>query len=207
MERLYYASVFILKMAYLNALMIVFSLIGCVTFGIFPSLTALFFIVRKWQFGENNINTAKTFWNVFRKEFLRSNAVGWLFTLVGMILYINLSLANLLETSLVHFSYYPILMVFILFLAISILIIPVYLHFQTSLWGMAKLAFLFLFISPKNTLLIATASFLFLLVMRMIPGFIPVVGVSGFAYIIMYFSLRIFNQVTELTGDSLQKSM
>ncbi|UOQ86756.1 YesL family protein [Gracilibacillus salinarum] len=205
MERLYYASVFILRMAYLNGLMIVFSLIGCVIFGIFPALTALFFIVRKWQLGDHHSHTARTFWTVFKEEFLRSNAIGWLFTLIGMLLYVNLSLANLLESSPVHLSYYPILTVFILFISMSLLIIPVHLHFEASMWGTIKHTFLFLFISPKNTIFVAAASFLFFLVMRTIPGFIPVVGVSGCAYIIMYFSLRIFDQVTSLTANSLEK--
>lgn len=198
MERLYYASEAILKLAYVNVLAIASSLLGIVVFGIFPAITATFSVVRKWLTGYSDIAITKHFFKVYRREFLKSNLVGWCFTLIGGVLYINLSIAEIINQEMIHLSYYPILAVFILFLCLSLFVIPVYLHYKASVLSVIRHSFIMLFIQPLNTVLMLAGIIFFYLTINTIPGLIPIFGISGFVFIIMYFSLRTFERVSEI---------
>ncbi|MGP4038486.1 YesL family protein [Gracilibacillus sp. D59] len=200
MERVYYLAEFVLRVVYLNILVIVFSLLGLIFFGFFPAMTAAFYIVRKWLTGYSDIKITKHFYKVFKKEFFKSNGVGLLLTMIGLLLYINLTIADMINHSLVHLSYFPILTVFVLFLCLSLFVIPIYIHFRSSLLSVIKHAFLLLFVDPLNTLLLLITVSIFCMIMKTIPGFIPVCGLSGLALIVMHFSLKTFEKVTIIQG-------
>ncbi|QGH35874.1 DUF624 domain-containing protein [Gracilibacillus salitolerans] len=201
MERVYYLADFVLRVVYLNMLAITFSLLGLLFFGLFPAMTATFYIVRKWLTGESDIKITKKFYSVFKKEFFKSNGVGWLLTLIGLLLYINLSIANVISHSLLQLSYFPILTVFVLFVCLCLFIIPVHIHFRASLVSILKHAFLLLFVHPLNTLLLLITVSMFCMMMKTIPGLIPVCGLSGFVLIVMHFSLKTFDKVTTIQGE------
>ncbi|WP_245780723.1 YesL family protein [Gracilibacillus orientalis] len=196
MERMYYFAEFVLRVVYLNMLAITFSLLGLIFFGLFPAMTATFYIVRKWLTGYSDIKITKNFYTVFKQEFFKSNGVGWLLTLIGLLLYINLTIADVINHSLVQLSYFPILTIFVLFLFLCLFIIPIYIHFRSSFFSVLKHAFLLLFISPLNTVLMLITVSMFCMMMKTIPGFIPVCGLSGFVLIVMHFSLKTFEKVT-----------
>ncbi|WP_018930383.1 YesL family protein [Gracilibacillus lacisalsi] len=200
MERVYYLADFIIKLVYLNILAFFFSLLGLVVFGVFPAVTATFYIVRKWLTGDSDIKITKNFYRIFKKELLRSNGIGWLLTIVGLLLYINLTIAEVINHSLIQISYYPILTVFILFLCLCLFVIPVYIHFRTSFLSVLKHAFLMIFVHPVNTLLLLITVSIFCMMMKTIPGFIPLCGFSGLVLIVMYFSLKTFERVTTIQG-------
>lgn len=201
MERMYYFAESIIRLAYVNILAILFSLLGVVIFGVFPALMATFFIIRKWLIGYSDIHITKHFWLTFKQEFLRSNLLGWLLTVLGLLLYINLSIAEVIGHSMIQLSYYPITIVFIAFLCLCLFVAPVYIHFQVSVLATIKQAFLLLFVHPLNTLLMIGAIVVLYTIMKTVPGFIPIFGISGFVFIIMWFSLKTFDKVIHLKKE------
>lgn len=201
MERMYYVAESIIRLVYVNILAILFSLSGVIIFGFFPAVMATFFIIRKWLIGYSDIHITKHFWQTFKREFLRSNVAGWLLTLLGLLLYINLSIAEVIGHSVIQLSYYPITIVFIIFLCLCLFVAPIYLHFQVSLAAAIKQAFLILFVHPLNTLFMIAVIVVLYTIMKIVPGFIPIFGISSYVFIIMWFSLRTFDRVNSLEKE------
>ncbi len=79
----------ITRLALLNLLWILFSIRGLFIAGIFPSTIASLSICRVWKEGNQNISMLKTFKQIYRKEFIASNILGWAITLMGLLLYLN----------------------------------------------------------------------------------------------------------------------
>ncbi|RSL35322.1 DUF624 domain-containing protein [Salibacterium salarium] len=86
---LYKISHWIMRLAHLNLLWILFTFIGLVAAGIFPSTTAMFTIVRDWVRGEHDKPIFSTFWATYKKEFSRSNLLGSIVLIIGIILYVD----------------------------------------------------------------------------------------------------------------------
>ncbi|OAK71238.1 YesL family protein [Lederbergia galactosidilytica] len=198
MERIYYFTDFILRMVYLNILAIIFTIAGGVVFGFFPAIVATFSISRKWLMGYSDIKITKNFWLFYKKEFVRSNVVGWILIVLGSLLFVNLSIAEIVNQAIIQASYYLILTVFLLFSSACLFIFPIYLHYKTSIPAIFKHACLLLFVHPINTLMLIGAVILYHYVMTILPGLIPFFSISLFSILVMFFSLRTFHRL----GDS-----
>src|SRR5690625_6922967 len=77
----------IMRLAYVNLLWILFTILGLGIFGIFPATIALFAVTRKWVMGDRDIPVFSTFWQTFRKEFLKSTLLGWVLFVIGYMIY------------------------------------------------------------------------------------------------------------------------
>lgn len=82
----------IMRFAYTNLLWLFFTLLGLGVFGIMPATAALFAVMRKWIQGQDNVPVLKTFWQEYKGEFFRSNLLGAVLALIGVIIYIDLAL-------------------------------------------------------------------------------------------------------------------
>ena len=87
---LYRIMVWITRLAYLHLLWILFTLAGAVIFGLFPSTTAMFAIVRDWLNGKTDRNLFSIFWIYFKAEFWKSNRLG--LVVIGLLLLISLDI-------------------------------------------------------------------------------------------------------------------
>ncbi|WP_163538635.1 YesL family protein [Gracilibacillus sp. YIM 98692] len=197
MERVYQLADWIMKIAYINLLAIFFSMVGLFVFGFFPAIAATFAVLRKWLIGYSDIPITKTFWCCYKKEFFKSNLIGFILVTVGSLLFINLSIAEIMGHKIIQYSYYPILAVWIIFLSACLYVFPVSLHYHVSIKQIFKNAFLLLFVQPKNTIIMIASIIILYFLLISIPGLIPLFGVSLFAWIVMYFSLHTFNKLEE----------
>jgi uncharacterized membrane protein YesL len=85
---IYRICIWISKLAYINLLWILFSLIGLVVLGITPSTVGIFAVVRKWlREGIDHTPILQTYWTTYKKEFWRANLLGFVFLIIGIILY------------------------------------------------------------------------------------------------------------------------
>lgn len=207
MERIYRLADFIMKLAYLNLLAIFYTVIGLFIFGFFPALTALFYIVRKWLTGYSDIPITKNFWFAYKKEFVRSNVIGAILFLSGLLLFINLSIAEVVNEPIIRFSYYILLLVTILFACMCLYVFPVYVHFNGSMVQMFKNAFLFLFVQPIHTVcMVAGGVIILYFMLRFVPGLIPFFSMSIFAFIVMFFSLRKFERIVRVADSEVTQA-
>src|SRR4051812_27089176 len=80
----YRLSDWIMRLAYVNLLWFSFTLLGGIIFGIMPATIALFAITRKWEMDkEEDFPIFKTFWESYRKDFIKANLLGVFLFIAG----------------------------------------------------------------------------------------------------------------------------
>ncbi|MFD2044804.1 YesL family protein [Ornithinibacillus salinisoli] len=192
---LYTIFEWITRFAYVNLLWVLFSLVGGIIFGFFPSTIAMFAIVRDWLRGKPDLPIFKTYWNYFKSEFVKSNQLGIFITimliLVGLdLFYIQANLNNLLSwTSIPLFSF------ILLFLLLLFYIFPTYVHYDLKVARLLKNAFLIMLISPIHSLLIILCLVFVYFIMTAIPALFFIFGSITYAFITMWLCLHAFQKI------------
>lgn len=189
-----------IKLAYINLLWILFSLIGLVIFTVFPATIAMFTVIKKIanlteEEGED-IKVFSTFWRSFREEFFKANGYGLIFIAIGSLLYIDFIFLKLYNEQLQIL--FPLLFLFILVFFITLLFFfPVYVHYKLGYFQYLKQSFFIAMTSPVETILLVLSGGLIYVVGRMLPGIIPLFVGSVFAYASLVISKRSFVRVKE----------
>jgi len=80
----------ITRFAYVNLLWILFIIAGGIIFGVYPSTIAMFGMVRDWLRGNPDLPVFKTFWNYFKREFVKSNILGLFLNLIIVLIVLDL---------------------------------------------------------------------------------------------------------------------
>ncbi|RCW77275.1 YesL family protein [Saliterribacillus persicus] len=195
LERIYRFTDIIIRTAYINILVIIFSLLGLILFGFFPAIIAAFSIFRKWLTGYSDIAITKNFWRIYKREFIRGNLVGFIVVLIGGLLYINMSIAEVIQHDAIRLTYYPLLAVNILFLGMLIYLLPMYVHFDMKVIELFKNAFLCMFAMPLLTIILVVTVVLLYLLFTVIPGLLPFFGFSLFILVMMKGALISFERM------------
>lgn len=203
MEKIYRLADLIMRIAYINLLTLLFMLLGLVIFGFFPALTAAFYIIRKWLTGHSDIQITKNYWIIYKKEFLKSNIIGFILFVIGSLLYVNLSIAEVVQLKLIHYSYYPILLVTILFFCACLYVFPIYLHYNVSIIQIFKNSILLLFFRPLNTIFMIASVFLLYHLIMTIPGLIPFFSINIFVMITTFFALKTFQKLQMMQEEAV----
>ncbi|CAG9620943.1 YesL family protein [Sutcliffiella rhizosphaerae] len=177
----YNISQVIMRLAYLNILWILFTLLGGILFGIMPATTALFAVIRKYRQGFSDLPVFKTFWGYYKKEFLKSNVLGMLLFILGYLLYLNLTLLQG-EAWLSIGLRYVMLFFCVLFFIVILMIFQVYVQYNLKLFQYVKTALLIGLSYPHFILLMVAGIFLLQYLFFFIPGIIPFFGASLLAY-------------------------
>lgn len=175
-----------LKLFLLNLLWFIFSVLGLLVLGIFPATAALFAVMRKLLMQSEDISIFKLFWNSYKNEFLKSNLLGFVISFIGFLLYIDYRVLQQLSVNILHQSLTITSFILIfLYVLVSIYIFPIFVHFNMSTFGYIKHAFILAIARPLKTLLVIVGLAVILYVLRLVPGLIPVFGVSLFSLLIM----------------------
>ncbi|WP_413379938.1 YesL family protein [Alkalihalobacillus sp. 1P02AB] len=189
----YRISEWIMRLAYINLLWIFFTLIGFVVFGWMPATVAMFTVIRRWFMGETDVSIFKLFFTTYKKEFIKANLLGVLVGVVGYILYIDFQFINHVSGVLQLILTFVFVMVgFFYFVAVAYLI-PVFVHYDLKFFQYIKNAFLIGLLSPLMTIILVITLSLTYYVFWLVPGLIPVFGVSVFGCIMMgtaYFAFK-----------------
>lgn len=131
-----------MKVAYLNLLWFIFSILGLAILGVVPASVALLTVVRKWLMEDMDIPIFKIFSSTFRREFIRANLFGVIFFILFFILTINfrymISVDGLLQLILAVGLMINGILVFVT----SIYFLPVYVHYKLKFHEYFKHSFL-----------------------------------------------------------------
>ncbi|RDE26933.1 YesL family protein [Parageobacillus thermoglucosidasius] len=195
-SKLYRVCEWIARLAYINVLWILFTIVGLTLLGIAPATVALFTIVRKWLlFQDDGIPVFKTFVRTYKKEFWSANRIGLLFIAVAYILYIDvLYIAHVSAPWQLPFS--VALLIMLVFYAVTLLyVFPIYVHYELCFWQYVKYAFLIGMANPFMTLAMIISLGILLVVLLYVPGLIPFFSISIFALIVMGSALRVFRKL------------
>src|SRR5690625_1481322 len=192
----YRVSLVISRMAYINILWIIFTLLGLIVFGFMPATVGLFAVIRKWLMGEKDIPIFSTFWMNYRREFLKSNLLGLILFVIGYILYIDFTF--LPAGGFYTFIRVGLVMVTILYAIILLYIFPVYVHYEWKLRLYLKYALLLGAGHPHFTFLMIIGGGALYYVCTLIPGIIPFFSVSILAYIMMWTAYVVIKKMEDM---------
>ncbi|WP_453991119.1 YesL family protein [Bacillus nitroreducens] len=141
------------RLAYLNILWILFTIGGLVIFGVFPATIAMLATLRQF-INKNEPPVFKTFWTYYKKEFLGSNKLGLIISVIGLILYMNISFLQSTSSEMSGFLFYSSLVMCCIYILIICYAMASYVEFEQSLGTHLKNAFLITIYSPVPSLLI-----------------------------------------------------
>lgn len=188
-------AIWMLKVAYLNILWIGFTIIGLGLFGLFPSTGAMYTIVQKWLRKEQVEKIFITFWKTYKKEFISLNKFGLFFILIGYLLVYDFLFLQMNGDKLQWL--FPV----VGFIAISYILtllyfFPIYTQFEMKFFQYIKQSFLIGASSLLETILIFTACMALMILVKLIPGIIPIFTGSVLAVVVTWCSNRALHKIS-----------
>ncbi|OZU88346.1 hypothetical protein CIL03_11895 [Virgibacillus indicus] len=192
-------AMWMLKIAYLNLLWILFTFTGLIVFGLFPATGSMFEIVRKWMNQERDVRIFHEFWKNYRKEFIRLNGFALIFIAVGYFLYYDITFLR------INSGEFQLLIPVLIFIGVSYFItllffFPVYVHFDLKFFQYIKQSFLIAMTSPLEILLMIISVIALYIAVLFLPGIIPLFTGSVLAIAITFLSKRAFRRIERKKG-------
>lgn len=190
----YSFGVKLLKIIYLNFLWLFFSAIGLFAFGLFPPTIALFTITRQFLLDIDKPIT-RTFWEVYKNEWVRGNGYAVISYIIVLILAIDFYAIYMFDSLLILLI--PTFIIAFIIFGTLFFFFPVYVHFDLAFLPMIKQAFLFTITSPFTVILNALSIVLIYGIFNIMPGAIPLFAGSVVSLFVMKFSLRSFKKIEQ----------
>lgn len=186
----------IYRLALLNGLAIVFSLMGLGIIGLLPSLTAMYWIIRQWQNGGEPISIIREFWSAYKRYFIKSNALFFLFICIGLFLYIDFALVQNLDGILYYIVLGSSTTVLVISIGVFLHMVGLLMETEARLFDQLKTAIQITARFPFQTgwMFLSIVSFVFICFVIPGIGFLYLGSVSTF--IIVSFSKYMRNKIT-----------
>lgn len=189
----YNLCVWITRLAYVNVLWVMFSLLGLIVFGFMPATSAMFAVIRKWIMGENDIAIFNTFWKAYRKEFFKSNLLGYILLVVGYVLSIEFQILRAQDSLIYLITSFGVIALFLLYFIILLYFFPILVHFNLKTTQYIKWPFIIGMIHPILTIfLIVGVLFINYITFITIPALLFFFGGSVSALILMWGASQTF---------------
>lgn len=183
------------RLAYVNLLWILFTILGLGIFGFFPASAAMFAVVRKWINGETDIEIFPTFWESYRNEFVKINLLGFLLTVIGYLLTIEFQILRTQDHVAYLIASFGVVGLFLLLSIIVLYIFPIFAHFKLRRFEYIKWAFVIGISHPLLTIvLFATLIIIYYVTFSLIPALLFFFGGSITAYILMWGATLTFSK-------------
>ncbi|MFD1848582.1 YesL family protein [Oceanobacillus bengalensis] len=187
----------ITKFAYVNLLWIIFTLVGGVILGFYPSTIAMFAMVRDWLRGTSDLPVLKTFWKYYKRDFLKSNLLGIFVNIILAMIAIDIYFIQLNMNEQLTWTYIP-LFAFMLIVALFLFyLFPSFSHFDLKVGQLMKNTFLIMLISPIQSFLIIISLVSVFFIMRAIPALFFIFGGTTYAFITTWLGLHAFNRIQQ----------
>jgi uncharacterized membrane protein YesL len=198
---LYRICEWVMRLAYVNLLWIGFILVGLVVFGFFPSTAAMFAVVRKWVMGECDTPIFLTFYQAYKKEFLKMNLLGVSLVGVGYILFIDYQFFRAVESYYLQPLSYVFLALLLVFGGILLYVFPVYVHYDLKTFQVVKNALLVAISNPIPTGVMVVGSVIVLWITLSFLSVLFFFSGSALTFVIMWSACRSFTKVENRLGD------
>jgi uncharacterized membrane protein YesL len=202
---LYKITEWIQRLAILNLLWIGFTLLGGILFGFFPATTAMFAVVRKWVMGDLEIPVFKTFWSSYKKEFVKSNILGLILSLVAIVLYIDYHFLQASTNEILRLLEVPFLIVTLLFICMLFYVFPIFVHYDMKIKEVIKNSFFIMIMNPISTFIMLLSTSGLLIAMSFAPPLMIVVSGNVIALSIMKPAWNTFNKISRKQEVLLEK--
>lgn len=197
MQGLYALMDWVSRFVYLSVLWLAFSIMGLGVAGIFPATSAMFTITRKWAIGETDIGMTRLFVRSYFRDFWRTNLLGYMLAIVGVILYADLRFIGLNHSGLLDILFWIIAGITFIYLVVIVYIFPAFVHMQANTLNYVRTSLSLAVLQPIKTILLVIISVFAILMLR---GIVPFLLISVWSYIIMKVTLQGFAKLEKRTG-------
>ncbi|EGL81480.1 protein of unknown function DUF624 [Caldalkalibacillus thermarum TA2.A1] len=192
---IYAVCEWIMRLAYLNILWIVFTLLGGIILGIAPATTAMFTITRKWVRGEYYISLFSAFIDAYKKEFKNANLLFLILLSTGMILTIDLWFFKTMDGGVNPLLYYLTIFLLINYSIMTLYVFPVFVHYDLKLLQYFKHAWIIGIASPVQTALMGVCLVVMCLAIMLKPVIFPFMSVAPLSWVMMKLAYRTFKNI------------
>lgn len=192
---LYAISDWIMRLAYINLLWILFTFLGLILVGFMPATVAMFTLIRKLMLKEDKVPIFKTFFRVFKSEFLKANALGAVLAGVGYILYIDFLYLGTIDGYLHSFLSVGLVLITICFTAIALIILPVYIQYDLKFIQYFKHAFFIALINPHIMIMMAVGIVAMYYIFNFLPGLTMFFFGSSFAVLSIWCTMLALQRI------------
>lgn len=185
----------IINLALLNILWILFTILGLGIFGWAPATTAMLSIVKKQATEKSQLSLFQQYWTCYKRDFIQANGIGCIIILGLGSLWISIYTLPYLNQTFMMIVGTWVLMITFLFGITLCFIFPVFTHYDSSIKGYFKTALLVGISNLHYVIIIITLLITLYLLFNIFPGLLVFFALSLPAKYIMYFSLKIFNKI------------
>ena len=195
MNGLYKLTDWIMKLAYINILWLFFSLLGIFIFGLFPATIAMFNVMRDLINKKEGYSVFSSFWNTYKKELVKGNIVGYVLTLIVIVLYLELVFIVSYNNNLLNLFFVPLLILTFIIYSAFLYVVPLYINYDNKIFQHLKNAFLVLLTNPFITLAMVIGCIVIYFINTTFPVIILFFSGSIISYIIVKFSSYAFQKI------------
>ncbi|WP_413378186.1 YesL family protein [Alkalihalobacillus sp. 1P02AB] len=197
MGSIYRLCDWIMFLAYINFLWIIFTILGGGIFGITPATSAMFAIIRKRLIRNDDTAIFKSYWIFYREVFIKMNILGLLMLITGTLIYLNYTLIEF-QNFIVNILFFVIILLTIsIYTIISLYIFPVFVHFELTIFEAVKNSFLIGILNPLRTVSMIFCLTAILILFNLLPGLLLLFSGSLIGILLMSFAFQSFNQVAK----------
>ncbi|MFC0472599.1 YesL family protein [Halalkalibacter kiskunsagensis] len=167
----------LMKLAIINLLWLLFTLVGLGLFGIFPATVAMLSVLNRW-INQEECKVVPYFATVFKRSFVKANILMGFAVMVGAVLIANFYIIQAMDGLLHVFLKYGVIVLFVFYSMIVLYVLPVFSHHSQGVWNTFKMSFITSALHPLRTGVLVAGFGLLYLIIRSFPGMIPFYGVS-----------------------------
>lgn len=197
----YSICVWVYRFAYLNLLWVLFTLAGGIMLGFFPATSAMFSVERTWIRGEKDLPIHQLFWSAYKREFVRSNLLGYLLIFGGFLLVINYVISITIDGTIGDILTWLLIGLLLVYAVILVYIFPVFVHYNVNYLAYIKHAFVIGISSPLMSLLIVVSFISYFYLVSVFPGILLLYTGSILSFLLMWFAYCRFVKIEETSVE------
>lgn len=192
----------IMRLAAINALWFLYTLKGLIVGGVFPATLSALKLFRKWRLGDFEFPIWHTFKQEYRKEFAKSNLIGWILSLAGIVLYLNYLAIQRLDSFhiLIHVAFYLLIFFYINLVIWSF---PQLAHYNGKISHLFRNAIIIGFGRIHYTVAVTVYLFIVLYISLKFPGLLPFFTISVAALGWIWISMDLFQKNDQKINNPL----
>jgi len=183
------------RIALLNVLWIIFTLLGAVILGLFPATAATFTIARKWVSGETDIPVVRTFWECYKKDFVQSNLLGYILSVIAYVLYLDFVFLTVSPSKAVYFLTIPFIIIAFIFTLAALYVFPVFVYYDMKLFQVLRTAFVIMVLHPLQTFTMLIGCLGVIVILWTFQGLVIFFGPAVLAVVIMMPAYKTFQKI------------
>lgn len=194
-DAFYRFTEWILRLALLNILWVLFTLAGGVILGLMPATAAMFSVARKWISDDADIHVYQTFVKEYKSDFWRVNLFGYTLLFMSAIVFENINFYSAQQAFIWHLLNFAFIGIAIMVAAMCMYAFPTFVTYRANNLRTIKLAMIAGLFNPGRTLLMLLITCAIILLGTMLPAVCMFFMGSTWAYLLTHNAIRVFSKV------------